>query len=114
MAKKPVIMLKGGALFMDCIAARLQKDTGLEVRRDGEVKPALQAKDPDPPAVVLFDFDQIGLGALYAYLTDQPGPLVLGLSLAQNKVVLIFGEPRTVATVDELQELIAVELNSGR
>jgi hypothetical protein len=107
---KPTVLLEGDSLLMDSVAALLQSDEGLEVRRFGKASDRLQPQEINPPAIVLFDLDRIEAGLLLKFLTENPGPALIGLSLAGNKVLLLSRELRTVATHEELQAIIMEQL----
>lgn len=107
---KPTVLLEGDSLLMDSIAALLQSDGGLDVRRIGKVSDRLQPQEINPPAIVFFDLDRIEAGLLLEFLTENPGPALIGLSLTGNKVLLLSRELRTVATREELQAIIVEQL----
>ncbi len=111
---KPAVLLEGDSLLMDGIAALLQSDGGLEVRRIGKASDRLQLLAIDPPAIVLFDLDRIEAGLLLEFLTGNPGPALIGLSLTGNKVLLLSRELRTVATGEELQAIIMEQLRKEK
>ncbi len=111
---KPTVLLEGDSLLMDSIAALLQSDGGLEVRRIGKTSDRLQPQEINPPAIVLFDLDRIEAGLLLEFLTENPGPALIGLSLTGNKVLLLSRELRTVATREELQAIIVEQLRKEK
>ncbi len=111
---KPIVLLEGDSLLMDSIAALLQSDGGLEVRRIGKASDRLHLWAIDPPAIILFDLDRIEAGLLLNYLTENPGPALIGLSLTGNKVFLLSRELRTVATHEELQAIIMDQLKKEK
>ncbi len=111
---KPTVLLEGDSLFMDSIAALLQTDGGLEVRQIGKASDRLPPQGINPPTIVLFDLDRIEAGLLMYYLAENPGPALIGLSLAGNKVVLLSRELRTVATGEDLQAIIMDQLRKEK
>lgn len=111
---KPTILLEGDSLLMDSIAALLQSDGGLEVRQIGKAIDRLPQQEINPPAIVLFDLDRIETGLLMNYLTENPRPALIGLSLTGNTVILLSRELRTVATREELQAIIMDQLRKQR
>lgn len=111
---KPAVLLEGDSLLMDGIAALLQADGGLEVRRIGKAGDRPPPWAIDPPAIVLFDLDRIEAGLSLNYLTKNPGPALIGLSLTGSKVLLLSRELRTVATHEELQAIIMEQLRKEK
>ena len=107
---KPAVLLEGDSLLMDSIAALLQADGGLEVRRIGKASDRPPPWTIDPPAIVLFDLDRIEAGSLLKFLTENPGPALIGLSLTGKTVLLLSRELRTVATSEELHAIIMDQL----
>ncbi len=111
---KPAVLLEGESLLMDGLAALLQADGGLEVRRIGKTSDRPPPEEMNPPAIVLFDLDRIEAGLLLNYLTENAGPALIGLSLTGNKVLLLSRELRTVATSEDLQAIIMDQLRKEK
>ncbi len=107
---KPTVLLEGDSLLMDSIAALLKTDGGLEVRQIGKASDRYPPQEINPPAIVLFDLDRIETGLLLKFLTENPGPVLIGLSLSGNTAVLLSRELRTIATSEELQAIIMEQL----
>ena len=66
------------------------------------------------PNAIDGSLDRIETGLLMNYLTENPRPALIGLSLTGNTVILLSRELRTVATREELQAIIMDQLRKQR
>ncbi len=108
MKEQPIIVLFGGSLLMDAVAAGLSNTQEFGVIRiytpitDEE---RLRSLNPD---LMIFDLDTPP-EFIFRFLRDQPGVPLLGLDMTSHKVIVISSQQHTPLTVDDLAQMIRLQ-----
>ena len=102
-----LVVLFGGSLLMDGVAASLCADQSLGMMQIIDTVPnlreCLQSLQPD---IVIFDWDTPEAENIVSVLRDQPGVTLLGLDVHNRKVIIVSSHQYAPLSVDELVQVI--------
>jgi hypothetical protein len=107
MRKRRRVVLYGSSLFVAGIEAGLRASRNLEILHvdAGTAQPLEEIRQLAPDAVA-FDADRVTSDLLLPLLKECPGPVLVGLDLDSNRVLVLSGRQSHILSMDQLVRVI--------
>ncbi|MHC1729070.1 MAG: hypothetical protein AB9866_24250 [Syntrophobacteraceae bacterium] len=97
----------GSQLLMSAIGANLQENPEFEVQKiEGSIPDITSKPSTISPDVILFDLTATQPGFVIPLMHAHPATLLIGVDLANNKMLLLCGKESRLLTMEDLLQVI--------